>query len=302
MKKYLSYLENKSTIIRDRRINVKNLWLKNKKIFDEDEAINFIKNNCKEFLEYPVFITRSLNEVEEQFFYSKPIERHSLDNLNFYNLIMDNSLIWNGYPKRLKSFCCVLYGKSNLGYTTYFVIPLDNSKWGLCQGMDIFVSFKNMLSKTGWYINDFFDFLYDFVDDKLGIELNDNNYNIFKEQIDTVEIMLDENPTLKNKFLQRFCSYRCMDPIVERIDAIGLFNTIEELMEPKINNFEICTLKDMYNNDYIKNDLVTKIKNECWTESPCIFIKYDTNSENFFKKIGLKLKNANLNVNCMYFE
>jgi hypothetical protein len=77
MKKYLSYLENKNSLIGDRSINVKDLWLKNQKPFTENESIDFIQNNCKEFLENPVLITRRITtDSAEDFFYSKAIDRH----------------------------------------------------------------------------------------------------------------------------------------------------------------------------------------------------------------------------------
>lgn len=288
MKKYLSYLENKNSIslIGDRSINVKDLWLKNQKPFTENEAIDFIQNNCKEFLENPVLITRRITTYSaEDFFYSKAIDRHSLDNLNFYNLIIDNSPLWTGYPKRLKSFCCTLSGVADLGNTTYFVVPIDNSKWGLCNKIDIFLSFK-LFTKINWYINDFFDFMYEFIDDKLGIELNDINYDIFKEQIDTVEIMLNENPDLKQIFIERLCypNEKNMNEMKEKIDKFGLFTTIENLMEPKDNEFDICTLKEMK----LKNKGMFGYRRECWTESPCIFVKRNKKSRSFFEKLGIK--------------
>lgn len=305
MKKYLSYLENKNSLIGDRRINVKDLWLKNQKPFTENEAIDFIQNNCKEFLENPVLITiRITTDSAEDFFYSKAIDRHSLDNLNFYNLIIDNSPLWTSYPKRLKSFCCTLYGTSKLGDITYFVIPVDNSKWGLCTSSDIFVSFKYMLNKIDWYLNDFFDFLHDFVLNNLNIELNDVNYNVFKEQINTVEIMLDKDNELREKFLNRFGKYDTtqISELSMIIKENGLFNTIENLMNPKINNFEICTLKDMYNNDYVKQNVVNKIDRECWTESPCIFIKKSSYNKEFFAKLNLDFVECDWRIHNNYIE
>jgi hypothetical protein len=89
--------------------------------------------------------------------------------------------------------------------------------------------------------------MYDFIDNKLGIELNDVNYDVFKEQIDTVEIMLNENPDLKKIFIERLCypNEKNMNEMKEKIDKFGLFMTIENLMEPKDNEFDICTLKEM---------------------------------------------------------
>jgi len=278
MKKYLSYLESFS-LINDRLERTRKLWSKNEKIMTEEKTIDFIKKNCKDFLETPVCITRTIYNDEIDFFYSEPIQRHSLENLNFYNLIIDNSIMWNGYPKRLKSFCCTLYGRSQLGDITYFVIPVDNSKWGLCTGSDLFVSFTKFIKETGFYINDFFNDFYDFVKDEIGMELNDVNYQTFKEQILKVETMLDENSDLRYDFIENFGLYDD--------NEIGLFNTIENLMNPKINDFEICTLKDMYNNDYPKQNVLNRINRECWTESPCIFIRRCPNNKEFFAKLNL---------------
>ena len=82
---------------------------------------------------------------------------------NFYNVFFSNADSWKKYPKRNRSLVCTTsdtyakdYGK------LYYVIPLKNTKVGICPEKDIFFSFKefeNHKSSFANNLNSFISFL-----------------------------------------------------------------------------------------------------------------------------------------------
>lgn len=278
MKNYKSYLES---LVTNRKEKTAKSFESSQKILTLDETVDFIKENCKEFLKYPVTIKRGIWTFENDYLYIEPVERHSLENLDFYNLIIDNDPLWEGYPRRLKSLCCTLKGRPNLGNRVYYVIPVDNSKWGLCTGSDLFTSFEYLQKNTNkLYINEFFDVLTKIVSDnylndfQFDIELDDTNYEIFKKQLDEIDSILDENPKFRIKFMDELFKNRY-------VYDDTLFNMIIDLMDPIKNNVKIQTLEELYNSD--------KYNKEVWTESPCILI-YEKVAEITFYELNIQLK------------
>jgi hypothetical protein len=291
LKNYKSYIES---LVTDRKQKTVEAFESSQKILTLDETVDFIKENCKEFLKYPVKIKRSIfTFVEEHYLYIEPVERHSLENLDFYNLIIDNDPSWEGYPKRLKSLCCTLRGRPSLGNRVYYVIPVDGSKWGLCSGSDLFISFKYLEEKTNnLYMNELFNRLYDNIlhnpfeftykdelinDFEFDIKLDDTNYELFKKQIDTVDSILNKYPDLKEKFMNDLFKYYKYENIFDDT----LFNIIINLMDPIKNNFKIQTLQELYNS--------SQYNKEVWTESPCILI-YENAAENVFDKLDIQIQ------------
>lgn len=284
MKKYKSYLES---LVTNRKNKTIESFKSSQKILTLDETVDFIKENCKEFLKYPVKIKRGISyppgygistHIMNDYLYIEPVERHSLENLDFYNLIIDNDPSWEGYPKRLKSLCCTLKGRPSLGNSFYYVIPVDRSKWGLCSGSDLFVSFNYLEKNTNrLYINEFFDVLYKIASDnylndfQFDIELDDTNYKIFKKQLDEIDSILDKNPKFRIEFMDELFKNRY-------IYDDTLFNMIIDLMDPIKNDFKIQTLEELYKTD--------KYNKEIWTESPCILI-YDKVAENVFNELHI---------------
>ncbi|MCK9417384.1 hypothetical protein M0Q97_12160 [Candidatus Dojkabacteria bacterium] len=304
MKKYKSYLES---LVTNRKNKTIESFKSSQKILTLDETVDFIKENCKEFLKYPVKIKRGIYN-DNDYLYIEPVERHSLENLDFYNLIIDNDPSWEGYPKRLKSLCCILKGKPNLGNKFYYVIPVDGSKWGLCTGSDLFVSFNYLEKNTNnLYINEFFDILNIIISDnyleyicdkcngtgkndlgeeceycqngtidfQFNMKLDDTNYDIFKKQLDKIDSILNKNPRFRTTFMTELFKFYYI------YDNDTLFNMIIDLMNPIKNNFKIQTLKKLYNS--------SKYRKEIWTESPCILI-YDEVSEDIFNKLNIQIR------------
>lgn len=92
----------------------------NMNVMDFDEVADYVEKNCKQWIENPKIVLRFISSADEVCFSSKPVERFSRDDYNYYTLIIDNHPSWKEYPKRKNSFICTLrdqypFGRENPG-------------------------------------------------------------------------------------------------------------------------------------------------------------------------------------------
>ena len=283
MKNYLKYINEYASVDYDKDYTHKSKshnYAANMKILDINEAVDYCIKNCKEFLNNPKHISRSIT-ASQSYFYSKPIKRHSRDNANHYTLILDNSPHWKGYPKRSKSFICV----GGLG-GTYLVIPKDNSKWGICSNHDIYFSFINsdIISINRFFVELYYlaKYLFDMVISDKDYELMKQDINLFQEKLykmtfQDVQTAIDEQYMFYMEKNKSFLSF------LEKNWGKNLFDAIIETMTPVVNNFKLKSYKDL-NKDLIKGYYYK----EMWTDSTCLFIKQGLYMENFFELLMYK--------------
>lgn len=260
--KYLHTYEykhkNYDQLVSDRRVSMYNRFKKSTQIRTKEEAITYIIENCKEWLENPIDIRRGLQDQYE-FFYAKPIKRVSRDCANYYTLIMDNDKSWREFPKRSKSFICSL-GSNHMGSYKYNVIPEDGSRWGFCPTDDIYDSFINTVKEIGNSANWCNRFLYNIPKDNYGIELSDTNWIKFKQGVAELEKIKKGKPITNYDINYDF--YTKFDE--EILKKPNILKNIIKLFDPVENNFKVMDFKDINIKDL-------EIGVECWTDSPCIF-------------------------------
>lgn len=239
-------------------------------IMSLEETVKFVADNCKEFIERPILIHRTMGTAKANFFWSEPIRRVSRDCPNWYTLMMDNSKEWEGYPERGKSFICTLGDNESLGAYYYIVIPNDNSKWGLANVDDIYSCFYNYLGSGP---DDFFEFL-NYYSNELGLGgISDESYPEMIKDINKLEENITGNNLEKSHFvIQNFIKVN---------DYHNLVRKIKTAMEPEKNGFTLKKYTELKQ---------SQIHRECWTNSPCVFIKWGArgqNFENFINKLAL---------------
>ena len=258
-----------------------------------EESVDYVIENCSEWIENPVKITRSIDS-DEEYFYSVPVRRFSTDNSNDYTLLMDNLPAWKEYPKRRKSFICTL-GESHMNANSkYNIIPLNGSKWGVAPEFDIFHCFKKM---TGKYINQeggiaidsFFNSIRNACVD-YGFNLTDSNYSEYRKQIREFNKIItnDKNNELKVDYYFK--------NIMKHEDAHKpnfLWKVIVDVVNPKNNGFKLLSIPEIYKNmDELKvgSKMTPDNKLETWTDSPCIFIQNKKFFQLLEEKTGKKIK------------
>ena len=73
--------------------------------------------------------------------------RKSANTENYYTLLIDNTKLWDKYPKRSRSFICSNYN-SGYGSSLYYVIPYDGTKMGVCPDADIWNGFETVIGNN----------------------------------------------------------------------------------------------------------------------------------------------------------
>lgn len=246
----------------------------------EDEVVDYIIENCKEYLEYKKDIVRYIASGDKTWFKSNPISRVSRDNANHYTVIMSNT--WKDYPKRNKSFICTLNKNNIYGYY-YDVIPEDGSKWGVAPRSDIWSTFKNTLG----YPDDFFRFVDD-LSKNLGLGVvNDTNYKELRKDMIRLFDELKERDLKDNLWNKmRAIAEDTHDEFIGFFQknyekpSSKIFDELINIMKPENNDFKLLEYKDLENEENEK---------EIWTDSPCVFVKKDE-IDNILNKINEKLR------------
>lgn len=259
-------------------------------ILDIDRCIDYVIENCTEFIERPIKIARAIYFPDTSYFYSEPLDRVSRDNANYYTILMDNDDEWREYPKRGKCFCCTLFMNHQIAfYDTYLVIPINNSKWGVCRTDDLYYSFDN-ISKYASNIKRFFNLLNDLSYD-IGLGgISDNNIIEMKQDILKLQNKLYEFENI-DMFINHLKDIKSdwdgLKPMDDDQNILqffrdfwgkNIFDEISRLINPKDNDFKLEKYTSL-NNDGNER--------EVWTDSPCVFI-YSSNINYFLTKLGEK--------------
>jgi len=274
--KYLHFFENYVT----KQKQTLKRFKKNMKLSTPEESVDFVLEKCKEFLEYPCLIQRGIymdgGATNPNIFHSLPALRYSRDNKNYYNLIMDHSPEWKGFPKRMKSFMC---GRNvSLGSDVYIVIPVDGSKWGVAPTSDIFQAFRTQTEELfgkPWDIDTVLKDL-EYYSDYFGIPISDTNFTQFKKDIKLIGEKIIKNSEyddpLERINTNRLQCYAMYEKIVEGVD---FFDLLLELIDPTYNGFKLLDWKGIYE-EFGNPDLPhekTRVEHEVWTDSECLFVK-----------------------------
>jgi len=256
--KYLKTYEDMELIMKRNKM-ITNRFKKSAVEMNFDQCVEYIENNCTEWLENPIKIKRGI-DYNYDYFYSKPVARLSKDNLNYYTLIMDNSPEWKNFPKRRKSFICK-FNSSTYGNYEYYVIPEDGSNWGIVNNQDIWNGFDTSLEEIDLnyscnrFVRNFND-----VAKLYGIEVNDTNWTQFKKDIKELEIAAQYKDII---FL--FDEKKIINDYIIRKGNI--LQNLRNIFNPVKNKFV-----NIHYSDIQKYPEYVDSWSECWTDSPCIFV------------------------------
>jgi len=275
--KHIKYFENlrlDRTVVRFRKAM---------KPMNIEETVDYVIENCSEWLDNPTKITRSIDAYDVAF-YSEPVTRFSKDNKNFYTLLIDHLPSWKDYPKRKKSFMATLGNTHIGGDNTYVMIPLNGAKIAVAPEYDIFTCFKRTHTHGfNFGIDTFFDKI-DELCKVFDIFLSDSNFTVFKKQIKELQ---KEISILSNSRLSKILDehFYIDDFIYQHLQKGSIWKAFVDIIEPKINDFRLLTIQEIYKNlDDIRGD-----NKEIWTDSPCIFVNV-VDVESFLDLIEEKME------------
>ena len=225
---------------------------------EEDNCINLIKKSYYIGLNNKYRIYRGINN-DANYMYVNPklvTRRSAYASKNYYTELLDFFKSWKDYPKRSKSLICT----TKYGYASkyaadsdgiYVVIPKNNAKIGVCPEEDIWSSFQEISNLNFETLNDFnIDLakLFTTIYDSPTVSIVKACKNITKRTLEIYDIVDDSNILID----------------FNKSNYFTLYEYLEHLMDPKLNDFELITVNDLSRYD---------TSHELWTDSECILIK-----------------------------
>ena len=208
------------------------------------EAQNIIKSDCS--VAYEAFtsgksrIYRGLPDpfpTGYKYVNPKGFERRSMNTLNYYTYVIDNSKLWKGFPKRSQSIICT----TDRGYAVNFgypgmVFPVDGSKIGVASDYDFWGAFDNTLAEAGDL--DVFNYMLTKIVKEQGVMLDDKSLSSFKKGLtkfdkklsDWLKSLPGKNnlPSFDAKFMDGYKG--------------DLWKHLETLLDPKKNNISLTSV------------------------------------------------------------
>jgi hypothetical protein len=213
---------------------------------------------CKDFHESDKPIYKGMNYRDmpksiSSYLYFNPItKRKSANTKNYFTLLFDNSPYLGEFPKRSESLICTSNYEQAGAYAVHKphrVIPFDGAKIAICPNQDIWFSF----SETVGDIYNFNDTIHTNYSKRLDknnhIELNDDDFNIFIEQLKKL-CEFDDNE-----------SFSKFKPFPKSVDEFF------KLLNPYKNGFQI-----MPYDEYKSLPLDKYTHREIFTDSKCLLI------------------------------
>lgn len=237
------------------------------------EAVNMAKNNCSQWSWGNTSLYRGTLNYKNpyKFFDPTKFNRTSKAGFNYYNLIIDNTKQWGGFPKRSKSVIATTdYDTASKYGTVYHVIPFDSAVFGVCPTNDIYTSFPKTLGKVGKYAYDFAEDLAQLWNELSdGSErLNDENWKVFEKQLQEMGEKLIE---------YRNSDYEIYDLVMElgRKGSYIYRSFIESDMTDFVEFLVDKAINPEKNRFQIQTYPVDANKAEVWTENPVILVRND---------------------------
>jgi len=228
-------------------------------IISEDEAMNIIHNKCSDSIKKDATpIYRGIRNNHDYMFVDpkKGEPRISANTKNYYTLLNDHSHYWKEYPKRSRSIICTtdMDMSNNYGWV-YRVYPYNGSKIGVCPANDYWVSFKSVLKllpSNVFDMDEFNEYLEDFIRKKLNVMISDNSYKELEHDLKMASIMLNDKPKTDSIWNLEF---------LKGYDG-DLLKYLQKLMAPKPNGFKLKKSGDKLPKD-----------KEVWTDGKSVLIR-----------------------------
>lgn len=174
--------------------------------------------------------------------------RKSAHTHNYYTLWIDNSALWQKYPKRSYSLICTTDLSTAEGYGELgVVIPIANNTIGICPDADFWISFKRTLKDLN--LSELMDWLH-FNFEKQNITIPET-YNQLLQSLDQLD--------LSNLYSTDYSN------LADLFQSRGARGAMDWILDPQLNGFTVTT----YNNFQFPR------YKEVWLSGPCLVIPID---------------------------
>jgi hypothetical protein len=163
----------------------------------EDDFNDMKAYYCKDFHDSDKPIYKGMNyrdmpkSIKSHLYFNPITKRKSANTKNYFTLLFDNSPYLGEFPKRSESLICTSNYEQANAYAVHRphrVIPFDDAKIAICPRQDIWFSFRETVGDIDNF-NETIHTNYHRMLDKNNMvsnELNDNDFNIFIEQLEKI--------------------------------------------------------------------------------------------------------------------
>jgi hypothetical protein len=171
---------------------------------------------------------------------------------NFYTLWIDNSARWKKFPPRSKSLICSTSPNtaSTYGHVTA-VIPLINTKIGVCPQEDFWFSFLNTLPGDDYDLSDLNELIDQEVKTQLGVSV-DHKTLTYQKMVSLLGRLKADKIHPKSIF----------KPLIDRAGFSGM---MDHILDPNANGFDLTTWQEFN----------VKGNREVWLSAPCAMLGLD---------------------------
>jgi hypothetical protein len=202
--------------------------------------------------------TNGLDTNSVLFTKPKLMKRKSRYTTNHYTKLMDTLPSWKSYPKRSQSIICTTSPRRAKEFgPSFYILPLNGAKIGVCPEYDLWESFKNALGEqTIGGLQ-----LFNMALTTFGIR---ENLSEVYEKIFDIIAWQKQHKTV-NSFMKMPVFKSIADNATTPADVKDIMNN---MMGPKFNNFKLTTINDIPEKSY---------SHELWTDSPAYIIGLNSN-------------------------
>lgn len=201
---------------------------------------NFIFKGILANKTVPLIFTNPLNYI-----------RKSRNTKNYYTLLIDNLPSWKSYPKRSQSLICsTSEDTSGMFGSNYFVLPVNDTKIGICAADDIWYSFSNIFRGD---ISGFHRFYKGLSDSSYEKFLTDFLKN--KDKITRMMASYSNNDYKFQKFIKLLVTVNTKTDLAKVLDTA---------YSPMANKFKLTNIENF--------NLLKKSDREVWVGGPCYLV------------------------------
>ncbi len=225
----------------------------------EKEAHNFMTKHCQDAMKGSEIFRGNRTLRADYYLIDTSVADDRISPFaanNIYNLLLSNLPSWKHYPKRNRSVICTTDKNNASGRgdgTFYRVLPIDNSKIGICPSSDIFYAFEGV---GVWTLNDLNRDLESFFEDN-GITDNikwiDKDFSKFTNACRKVDkLKKEESLTDLPEWMNSY-----------EIGKDFFIDWLDEILSPNNNGFKLINAGDKFDDD----------RAEVWTDGKCLLVK-----------------------------
>lgn len=237
----------------------------------KEKFINLYEDKCSEArASNPIY--RGLDGRKELFLHTKARKKYrkSRDGSSILNMVIDNSPYWSKFPKRGYAHMCTLSKTEAYEYgAVYRVFPFNRTKIAIAPQRDFFYCFDNVIG-TRSSTRQFLQEINTFFKEVNGRYINEKSISTIKKDLKFFDI---NKYTILSGFKngkKEYLNIKRVVRLLSKYTNATFYEALQEAFQPK--GFSVTRPID-----------IPRGNREVWFVGPCIMLKYNDETKEFFK-------------------